>query len=222
MIYYEQVIYMTIGERIKKRRKEIGLTVDDLANLIGKNRATIYRYESDDIENLPVTVLEPLASALRISPAELFGWDSETGKKYDDVLSIPGIMPIPKTVKRPRLGAIACGEPILAEENFDGYDDVPDGIPCDFTLICEGDSMINARIHDGDIVYIKQQPTVENGQIAAIMIDGETTLKRVYIDGDRLTTIPENPAYKPHTYIGEELNNIRIIGLATGFTSILT
>ena len=170
--------------------------------------------------------LEAIADFFNVDMDYLTGKTTEI-KRFDsigsfDYSSIPGIMPLPKTVKRPRLGAIACGEPILAEENFDGYDDVPDGIPCDFTLICEGDSMINARIHDGDIVYIKQQPTVENGQIAAIMIDGETTLKRVYIDGDRLTIIPENPAYKPHTYIGEELNNIRIIGLATGFTSTLT
>ena len=169
--------------------------------------------------------LEAIADFFNVDMDYLTGKTTEI-KRFDsissfDYSSIPGIMPPPKTVKRPRLGAIACGEPILAEENFDGYDDVPEAIPCDFTLVCEGDSMINARIHDGDIVYIKQQPTVENGQIAAIMIDGETTLKRVYIDGDRLTTLPENPAYKPHTYIGEELNNIRIIGLATGFTSIL-
>lgn len=214
---------MTIGERIKKRRIEIGMSVDELANIIGKNRATIYRYESDDIEKLPVTILEPLARALRTSPGELFGWSKETGEKIQDIdyLSIPGIMPLPKTVKRPRLGTIVCGEPVMTEENFDGYDDVPEDIPCDFTLVCMGDSMINARIYDGDIVYIKQQPIVENGQIAAICIDGETTLKRVYIEPDRLTIVPENPNYKPHTYIGEELNNIQIIGRATGFTSRL-
>ena len=209
-----------IGKIIEKRRKELNLTLEQVGNFVGVGKSTVKKWESGSIENMKRDKIALLSKILQIAPTILIngeGIDTEI-----DYNSIPGIMPLPKTVKRPRLGAIACGEPILAEENFDGYDDVPDGIPCDFTLICEGDSMINARIHDGDIVYIKQQPTVENGQIAAIMIDGETTLKRVYIDGDRLTTIPENPAYKPHTYIGEELNNIRIIGLATGFTSILT
>lgn len=90
--------------------------------------------------------------------------------------------PVPKMVKRPRLGVISCGDPIMSEENFDGYDDVPEHINCDFTLTCEGDSMIGARICDGDTVYIKQQPTVENGQIAAVLIEGsEKLLKRVHL-----------------------------------------
>ena len=215
------------SERLKSALILRNMTAAELSRIIGVNEGTISNYKKGIYEPKQRR-LESIANALHVSIPWLMGYDVpvtqsiELDQQSFDYSSIPGIMPIPKTVKRPRLGAIACGEPILAEENFDGYDDVPDGIPCDFTLICEGDSMINARIHDGDIVYIKQQPTVENGQIAAIMIDGETTLKRVYIDGDRLTTIPENPAYKPHTYIGEELNNIRIIGLATGFTSILT
>lgn len=215
------------SERLKSALILRNMTAAELSRIIGVNEGTISNYKKGIYEPKQRR-LESIANALHVSIPWLMGYDVpvtqsiELDQQSFDYSSIPGIMPIPKTVKRPRLGTIACGEPILAEENFDGYDDVPDGIPCDFTLICDGDSMINARIHDGDIVYIKQQPTVENGQIAAIMIDGETTLKRVYIDGDRLTIIPENPAYKPHTYIGEELNTIRIIGLATGFTSTLT
>ncbi len=210
---------MLIGERIKARRIQLDMSQDELAKKVGyKSRSSINKIELDG-RGLPYPKIVKIAEALRVTPQYLMGWDEESSNT--DYLSIPGIMPLPKTVKRPRLGQIACGEPIMTEENFDGYDDVPDNIACDFTLICKGDSMINARIHDGDIVYIKQQPTVENGQIAAIMIDGETTLKRIYIDGDRLTIMPENPAYKPHVYIGEELNKIRIIGRATGFTSYL-
>ena len=212
---------MTIYDRIKYLREQLGLSQQELAEKVGFKTASAVNKIELGLRDINQSKIIAFAKALNTTPSYLMGWD-ESDQQSFDYSSIPGIMPLPKTVKRPRLGTIACGEPIMTEENFDGYDDVPDGIPCDFTLICEGDSMINARIHDGDIVYIKQQPTVENGQIAAIMIDGETTLKRVYIDGDRLTTIPENPAYKPHTYIGEELNNIRIIGLATGFTSTLT
>lgn len=133
-----------------------------------------------------------------------------------------GFLPPPNTVKKPRLGRISCGKPINSEENFDGYDDVPDNIQCDFTLICEGDSMIGARIHDGDVVYIRQQPTVENGQIAAVLVDGEgKLLKRVYHDGDRLALAAENPAYPPLIFVREEINTVRIIGKAVGFTSLI-
>lgn len=66
---------MTIGQRIRKRRKELKMSVDELAEVLGKNRATIYRYESDDIENMPLSVLEPLAKALKVTPAYLMGWD---------------------------------------------------------------------------------------------------------------------------------------------------
>lgn len=131
-----------------------------------------------------------------------------------------GFLPLPHTVKRPRLGAISCGDPIMSEENFDGYDDVPEHINCDFTLICEGDSMIGARICDGDTVYIKQQPTVENGQIAAILIDGtEKLLKRVYITDDSIVLQAENPAYPPRTFFKEDMNRVSIIGRAVGFYS---
>lgn len=216
---------MITAERLKTCRIKADQTLEQIGTLAGVHKSTVMRWEKGETERIGLPTIQLLAAHYNVSPAWLMGADvpmADNQKTSNiDYSSIPGIMPLPKTVKRPRLGQIACGEPVMTEENFDGYDDVPDNIACDFTLICHGDSMINARIHDGDIVYIKQQSTVENGQIAAIMIDGETTLKRVYIDGDRLTIMPENPAYKPHIYIGEELNKIRIIGRATGFTSYL-
>lgn len=133
-----------------------------------------------------------------------------------------GFDPIPNTYKAPRLGVISCGDPIMSEENFEGYDDVPDNIKCDFTLKCEGDSMIGARINDGDIVYIRQQPIIESGQIAAVLVDGtEKLLKRVYMTDSTITLQAENPAYAPLTFIGEDMNRVSIIGLAVAFTSTI-
>lgn len=133
---------------------------------------------------------------------------------------VPGLRPMPEFVKRPRLGAIACGAPILAEENIEGYDDVPAWIKCDFTLLCKGDSMINARIFDGDVVCIKMQPTVESGEIAAVMVgDDEATLKRVRLFEDHISLEAENPMYKPLTFWGEDMNQVHIIGKATHFIS---
>lgn len=204
---------MTTGERMKIRRKEIGLSAEQVAEALEISPATVYRYESGDIEKLPGDRLIPLARVLRTTPAYLMGWNDEPGNLPNNLL------PIPQTVKKPRLGVIACGDPILTEENFDGYDDVPAFIKCDFTLKCEGDSMINARILDGDIVYIKQQPDVDNGEIAAVCVDGAMTLKRVYKHPGQVVLQAENPKYAPYVYTGSELENIRILGKVVGFTS---
>lgn len=129
------------------------------------------------------------------------------------------ILPLPSFHKVPRLGVIACGDPILAEENIEGYDDIPDYIRADFTLVCHGDSMINARIFDGDIVCIRQCPTVDSGSIAAVLIDDEATLKRVLIFEDHIILQPENPTHKPLVFWDEDMNRVRILGLATHFIS---
>ena len=123
--------------------------------------------------------------------------------------------------KVPLLGTIACGEPILADENVECYVSVPDHIHADFCLRCQGDSMINARIFDGDIVYIHKQPIVENGEIAAVLIEEEATLKRVYIYPDKIILQPENPLYAPKVYVQEEMNDIQILGKAIYFTSLV-
>ena len=135
--------------------------------------------------------------------------------------SVSNIIPMPTMRKIPLVGSIACGTPILAEENCEGEVDVPDHVRADFALRCKGDSMINARIFDGDIVYIRQQESVEHGEIAAILIDDEATLKRVYMYDDCISLEAENPQYKPMVYRGEEMNNIRILGKAVAFTSMV-
>ena len=130
-------------------------------------------------------------------------------------------LPVPRTVKKPRLGAIACGKPILAVENISEYDDVPITIHCDFTLLCKGDSMIDARIWDGDVVYIRQQPEVENGEIAAVRIGEEATLKKVYYNGRRIILRACNPLYADMEYEGEDLNDVEILGKAVAFSSMI-
>lgn len=207
---------MSLSDVLKKRRAELGYTLLEIADKMGVSEATVQRWESGNIKSLRHGRIAQLAEILDVSPASLMGWDVSSN-------DIPkGFMPLPKTVKRPRLGVISCGNPINSEENFDGYDDVPEHINCDFTLKCEGNSMTGARINDGDIVYIRQQPTVENGQIAAVLVDGcEKLLKRVYINDDSIILQAENPAYPPKVFSKEDMNRVSIIGKAVGFFSII-
>lgn len=133
---------------------------------------------------------------------------------YDDnYQSIPGFRPITKK-QFPILGTVACGEPQFAEEQFGAYVSADSDIDADFCLTAHGDSMVNARIFDGDIIFVKQQDMVDDGQIAVVLIEDSTTVKRVYYDRENniITLVPENPKYKPMKYIGEQLDHIRILG----------
>lgn len=207
---------MTTGERIKERRKALGMNAETLAERCGVSPATIYRYEKGEIENMGTDKLTPIATALYTTPAFLMGWESDGAV---DVQTTQGLSPMPSVISVPRLGTIACGEPILAEQNIEGYDQIPDYIKCDFTLMCRGDSMTGARIYDGDIVCIKQQPMVENGQIAAVLVDDEATLKRFYFEDGTITLMAANPAYPPKVFTGEDTVKVRVLGLATHFIS---
>ncbi len=204
------------GERLKHSRLKAKKTLEQIGMLCGVHKTTVMRWEKGEIERIGLPTIQMLASYYGVDAAWLSGLDVPERNN-----SIPdGFLPLPHTIKRPRLGAISCGDPIMSEENFDGYDDVPEHINCDFTLVCEGDSMIGARICDGDTVYIKQQPTVENGQIAAVLIDGtEKLLKRVYITEDSIVLQAENPAYPPRSFFKEDMNRVSIIGRAVGFYS---
>ena len=158
--------------------------------------------------------LKKLADGMGISLSELF-------EQVDDmpVDFATNIIPLPEMRKIPLLGKIACGAPILAEEHVEEYIDIPKTIHADFALTCQGDSMINARIFDGDIVYIRQQDTVESGEIAAVLIDNDATLKRIRIFDDHISLEPENPQYRPIVLWGEDMNTVRILGKAIAFTS---
>ena len=110
----------------------------------------------------------------------------------------------------------------MSEQNIDDYVDLPGHIRADFALTCKGESMIGAGIRDGDVVYIRQQEEVENGQIAAIMVgDEEATLKRFYLENGVIQLVAENPAIPPKVFIGESIGQIRVVGLAVAYTHII-
>lgn len=202
---------MDFSTQLKLLRNIHKLSQTKLAEQLGVSQSTIAMLENGE-RKPSIVMLAKIADFFDIDLDTLAGRNLEN---YD----ISNILPVPRTVKKPRLGAIACGEPILAEENLEGYDDVPEDIKCDFTLLCKGDSMINARINNNDIVYIRQQDIVDNGEIAAVLINNEATLKRVYIYDDKVVLQPENTKYAPLVYSKEEMNNVKIIGKAVGFTS---
>ncbi len=203
-----------IGARIEARRTSLGLTMDEVAAQIGVNTSTIQRYEKGQIQKIKLPVIESIASTLSVNPDWLIG------NTDDPTPHFRNIIPMPKMNKIPLLGTIACGEPILAAENIEEEIDIPEHIKADFALRCKGDSMIGAEIYDGDIVYIRQQSTVLNGQIAAVLIDDEATLKRFYYNeaAGRVTLNAENPEFEPLVYTGEDLNHIRVLGRAVGLT----
>ena len=198
------------------------ISAAELSRISGVNEGAISQYRAGKYKASQRS-LDKLARALNVSIPWLMGADVPMDESSHPAHKLPSnCLPLPRTVKKPRLGAIACGKPILAVENISEYDDVPITIHCDFTLLCKGDSMIDARIWDGDVVYIRQQPEVENGEIAAVLIDSEeATLKRVKIFDDHIVLEPENPMYKPLVFWGEEMNNVRILGKATHFISAL-
>lgn len=204
---------MSLGQNIKLYREKLGLSQEELAKKLGyKDRSTIAKIESN-VNDLTQSKIVAIAEVLKTTPAALMGWEHTR-----EVLPT-NIIPMPEMRKIPLVGTIACGEPILAEENIEDYVNIPKNMVGDFALTCKGDSMINARIFDGDIVYIRQQDTVDNGEIAAVLIDGEATLKRVRLFDDHISLEPENPMYKPLVFWNEEMNDIRILGKAVAFTS---
>ena len=199
--------------RLSQLRQEKGLNMREAARQLGMPYTTYVNCEKG--------TREPNSETL-ISLAKFYGTsidyllcksDSPPGRDIP-----PGFEPMPKMKKVPLIGAIACGEPITAEQNIEKMVDVPEYIRCDFSLTCHGDSMVDAGIHDKDVVYIRIQPEVENGEIAAVRIDGEATLKRVYYNPGTLTLMPANPAYAPMVYTGSQLEEVHIEGKAVGWT----
>ena len=203
-----------ISNRIRELRAKHGLTLEQVAQQVGVGRSTVRKWETGIIENMRRDKIAKLATALHTTPGYLMGWTD------DQEAPLPtNIIPMPVMEKIPLLGAIACGAPILAQEHIEDYVDMPSHIKSDFALTCKGDSMINARIFDGDIVYIHEQPDVENGQIAAVLIGDEATLKKVYKYPNMLILRPENPAYEEMVFQDSELDKVKIIGLAVSFHS---
>ena len=197
-------------KRIRELRISAGLSQDELAKKTGYNdRSSIAKIEAGKVD-LTQSKLVAFADALNTTPGYLMGWEP------DSKPPIPaGFQPLPKRDRIPRVGQIACGTPILAEENVEAYDEVPSAWHADFTLLCQGDSM-EPKIKDGDVVAIHSQPMVENGEVAAVLIDGEATLKRVFLFDDHIELRAENPTFPTILRIGEDMNTITIEGKAVG------
>ena len=205
----------SIASRIREYREREDLTLAEMAQRTGVPAQTLNRYELG--KRAPkIDVAVQIAERLGVNPLWLQGYDVPVLTGVPD-----GFDPVPETYTVPRVGAIACGTPILAEQNIETYDAVPNRIRCDFTLVCKGDSMVGAGIEDGDVVYIRQQPEVENNEIAAVMIDGEATLKYFKRVGDMVLLSPANREYEPIVVSGENLGKVKIVRKAVGFTRFL-
>lgn len=197
-----------VRHRIDQRRKELNVTYQELADKLGVNKSTIQRYINGEIGKLPLTKFRELAYALDISPTYLMGLDDS-----------PYWMPIPEEEERnaktiPILGTIAAGSPIFAEENYDDYVAVDKNFRADFGLHVSGDSMIEASIFDGDIALIRRQNTLENGEIGAILIGDEATLKYFRKSDERIRLSAANQALLdwPRDFTPEQAQDITILG----------
>lgn len=203
---------MTLGDKIRNARESAGFTQEELGKMCGTTKQTIYKYEIGKITNIPIDRLEKIADIVGVSTASLLGWEQSS----TPVRSIPsGFSPMPETELRPRVGRIACGDPITAEENIETYDEVLKSWHADFTLMCCGDSM-SPRIEDGDVVAIRSQSTVENGEIAAVRIGDEATLKLVFLHTEYIELRPINPNYESIIRRKDEIEDISIEGKAVG------
>lgn len=210
------------ASRLSQALETRGMKAADLSKKTKVAEGTISCYINGRYEAKQNRV-QVFAEALDVNPAWLMGYDVPMEAERSQPASAPrpipkGFEPMPKMKKIPLVGSIACGTPILAQQNIEKIVDVPENIRCDFSLTCHGDSMEGAGIHDRDVVYIRIQPEVENGEIAAVRIGEEATLKRVYYQNGTLTLMPANAAYAPMVYTGPELNNVQIEGKAVGWT----
>jgi repressor LexA len=193
---------------------ELGLTLEQVGNYVGVSKSTVKKWESGSISNMRRDKIAKLSEVLRISPVELMGWQDEPTTPNPSPIP-PGFQPLPEMSVVPIIGRIACGQPITAEENVEGTTSLPSEWGADFILICEGDSM-EPKINDGDAVAIRKVEEVHNGQIAAVRIDNEATLKKVYLYPDRLELRAINPNFEPIILWKEDMNRAAIEGKAVG------
>jgi len=206
---------MTIGERIKQEMKSRGISQNKLAKAAQLSQSGLSSIISGAVSPKENT-LQAIAAALEMPVSVLVGGGNDS--------FIPGILPVtPRAV--PILGDIACGTPITAEQNIEGYADLPEGVRADFALRCKGDSM-EPTFLDGDLVLIRQEGDVSDGRIAAVLLDAETdteaTLKRVHHVPGGLILIPDNQKkYGPRTFQGSEAAKIRILGVAVGYVRMI-
>ena len=191
--------YSTVSEWLSAKKYPRIDKIEILADYFNIEKSDLIEDKRANRKNIELRAVDPF---------------DELYSKYDNIKPI-------KMKRFPMLGEIACGEPVFADEDKEHYIMADMDINADFCLTAKGDSMINARIYEGDIVFIKEMPMVENGEIAAVIIEDEATLKRVYYykEDNLLQLVAENPKYKPLVYQNEDLDHIRILGKAVYFMS---
>lgn len=208
-----------IGEYLAKRRQDLGLMQNEVGSYVGVSEGTVSRWESGYIKNMKRNNIYKLAQILRISPLVLLN-DTIPADQENDMPQAKNIIPF--NAKRvPLVGRIAAGTPILAEQNIYGYENLADGVQADFCLQVQGDSMIGANIHSGDIVFIRQQEEVEDGEIAAVLIDDSATLKRFYRHDGAVELRPENPRYKSMIFTADNCQQFRVLGKAVALQTLI-
>lgn len=207
---------MDIGERIKQRRTELKLSQEELSLMLGySSRTSVSKIELGE-RKVPIEKVAEIAKALQTTSAWLMGWKSAEDKFMDTTLPV-------KSKSIPMLGKISCGKPSYANEEVGTEVSTLSSTRADFCLVAKGDSMINARIFDGDIVFVRKDVPIQNGDIAVVIVGDEATLKRVYFDADKHKMIlqAENSKYQPLVFVGDELKDVAILGKAVALQTKL-
>lgn len=205
---------MTVGERIKARRLQLSISAEELAAAIGKTPSTVYRWENGDIRKVDSTILETIADALHTTPGDLLGWEQSETRPLPQNLRPIGDL---QRQRVPLIGHVAAGQPIMAEEDLETFVTAP--IQCDVALTVEGDSMKLTYL-DGDILFIKRRPDVQEGAVAVVLIDDSAALKHVYKRPEGLTLISDNPEYAPMFVDFADHDFIQIYGVPVGYQRI--
>lgn len=204
---------LSITDKLLSLMKEKNYSYADLEKLTSYSRSTLQRYFTGNTEKIPLDLIEEIAPIFGVTAAYLAGWE-------DDLPSYPGIMPVEKK-RFPFLGEIACGEPIYADQEHNVYLESDSSIKADFCLRCKGDSMTGDNINDGDVVFIRKQDTVNNGEIACVIIDDEATLKHIYLADNTVSLVSSNLSYPPIVYKEDDCKTIKILGKAVALSRIL-
>lgn len=213
----------TFAERLRSLRQEKGWSQQRLADNLKLSKSSVNMYERGEREP-GFETMEAIADLFNVDMNYLYGrtdvkiadpivWDTDSSLAHSPIP--PGFDPMPDMDTVPLVGRIACGTPITAEQNTEGMVCVPSSWRATFTLICRGSSM-EPRIHDGDLVAIRSQEIVETGEIAAVRIGEEATLKHVYLHDNFIELRPENPAFESIILAKEEMNTVVIEGKAVG------
>lgn len=226
-----------IGRRIEQAREYAGLSKKELSNKAHVSPSTVTRYERGEFGRIKIAIIEAFANATGVNPSWIDGNSDKmvlndadrfwNWAKEFNARNFPDSITPATTDTYPLLGEVACGEPIIANPEYEVYSD-GHRINADAVVKAKGDSMIGARIFDGDVVFIKYADTVENGQIAAVLVenmqsyDAEVVLKRFYRYGNDLIVLrSENPAYPDIEIHKEEHRRVKVIGKAIAFQSEL-